>query len=210
MRAGLAAGLATGCASSPPGPAVVGAAARSDEHSATIEAIPLAAVRLSEGPTLALEHWEELRLTVDQLRRLEDLDLRVQRERSLLLPRMEAARNELAAAMDGALADERVRQALDAVGAIRTEATLLTLRAREETLALLDPEQASLLSSFAREHVHLTMMGWITDACSVPSGPHGPPLDALVSDATGAIIPCLPMPETTDDGDFGPTPSHAH
>ncbi|MBM4184164.1 MAG: hypothetical protein FJ207_08025 [Gemmatimonadetes bacterium] len=205
----LTAGVVAGCAGSLQGPAGSGAEP-SDEHLAAMEAIPLAAVRLMEGPGLALDHWEYLDLSVDQLRRLEDLDFRVRRERAALLIGVEAARQELAAATQGPFDEARVRAALDRVAATRTESSLLTLRAREQTLALLTAEQATLLDGFAREHLHMMMMGWVTELCSGASGADGEPTDALVSDATGAMTPCLPMPEAADDGDFEAGPSHVH
>jgi Spy/CpxP family protein refolding chaperone len=207
VGAGSIAGFAAGCAGSLEQPAVASAETASEEHLAVLEAIPAAAVRLIEGPALALDHWEYLDLSVDQLRRLEDLDLRVERERAALLLGMEDARNALAAATDGPFDESRVRGALDMVAAARTESSLLTFRAREETIALLTPEQASLLSGFAREHVHMMMMGWVTEICS--GTPGAAALDALVSDATGAMIPCLPMP-MTNDGGFEPGMPHIH
>ncbi len=207
----LGASLAAGCAGAlgRPGPAGVaagdGAAETADEHLAALEAIPLAAVHLIEGPSLALEHWEYLDLSVDQLRRLEDLEFRVGRERRTLLTRMDSVRQELSAATAGPLDEARVRAILDRLGAARTEASLLSLRARGQTLALLTGEQASLLNGFAREHIHMMMMGWVTEVCTGPSG-----LDALVSDATGAMTPCIAMPEETGDQVGGPRAPHVH
>jgi hypothetical protein len=163
----------------------------------------MAAVRLIEGATLALEHWEYLDLTVDQLRRLEDLELRVERERQVLLLGMEAARQDLEGATDTAFDEARIRAALDRIADARTEASLLTLRAREQTLALLTPEQAALLHQYAREHVHMMMMGWVTEICSGQ--------DALVSDATGAMTPCIAMPDALGtDGADDLLPPHLH
>jgi len=192
----LVAALTAGCASSQGGPpgtagaAVASDAAAPEDHLAALDSIPTAAVRLLEGPTLALEHWEYLDLTVDQLRRLEDLELLVDRERQILLLGMEAARLELEVATDTAFDEARVRAALDRIADARTEASLLTLRAREQTLALLTPEQAALLNQYAREHVHMMMMGWVTEICSGQ--------DALVSDATGAMTPCTVMPDALE------------
>jgi Spy/CpxP family protein refolding chaperone len=183
------AGLISGCVGSLENPSgAPGAAIATEEHLAALDSIPMAAVRLIEGPSLALEHWEYLDLTVDQLRRLEDLELLVDREREVVLLGMEAARQDLDTATNAPFDEARVRAALDRIAAARTEASLLTLRARERTLAVLTPEQASLLSRYAREHVHRMMMGWVTEICS--GG------DALVSDATGAMTPCIAMPET--------------
>ena len=207
----MAASLATGCASSldepvsAPAGAAADAAMSDEEHLAALEAIPEEAVRLIEGPVLALQHWEYLDLTVDQLRRLEDLELLVRREREVLLIGMEAAREELAAATDGPFDEARVRAALDKVAAARTEASVLTLRAREQTLALLTPEQTSLLNGYAREHVHMMMMGWVTEVCMGPSGS-----DALVSDATGAVTPCIAMPDLPEGAEWDPLVPHVH
>jgi Spy/CpxP family protein refolding chaperone len=207
----LGTGIATGCASSFDEPAATPAGAAADaamsdeEHLAALEAIPDEAVRLIEGPFLALQHWEYLDLTVDQLRRLEDLDLLVRREREGLLLGMEAARQELAAATNGPFDEVRIRAALDEVAAARTEASVLTLRAREQTLALLTAEQASLLDGFAREHVHMMMMGWVTEVCMGASG-----TDALVSDATGAMTPCIAMPDMPEGAEWDPLVPHVH
>jgi Spy/CpxP family protein refolding chaperone len=196
----LAAALFTGCASSFEGPGTGAgiavdpdAPAATEEHLAALDSIPAAAVRLLEGPTLALDHWEYLDLTVDQLRRLEDLELLVDREREVLLVEIEAARLELEAATDTPFDEARIRAALDRVANARTETSLLTLRARDQTLALLTPEQATLLDRYAREHVHMMMMGWVTEICSGR--------DALVSDATGAMTPCIAMPEDANGTD---------
>jgi Spy/CpxP family protein refolding chaperone len=195
--------LVSGCASSLESSGAPVTAAPTEEHLAALDSIPLYAVRLIEGPSLALEHWEYLDLTVDQLRRIEDLELLVNRERQVLLLGMQAARQELEAATDAAFDEARIRSALDRMADARTEASLLTLRAREQTLALLTPEQAALLSKYAREDVHLMMMGWVTDICSGA--------DALVSDRTGAMTPCIAMPEPAEvDGSDSPLPPHIH
>ncbi len=207
----LGASLVTACAGSLGSPEPAGVAAETgtdataDEHLAALEAIPLAAVRLIEGPTLALEHWEYLDLSVDQLRRLEDLEFRVERERQTLLTRIDSTRQELSVATEGLFDEARIRAVLARLGDARTEASLLSLRVRGQTLALLTEEQASLLTGYAREHIHMMMMGWVTEVCTGPSG-----MDALVSDVTGAITPCIAMPEETEDQVGEPRAPHVH
>ncbi len=197
----------SGCASGTGGAGAAGRVAGGSIPAAgdpTVPTMPMAAAHMMESPGLALAHWDELGLSVDQLRRLEDLQVRAHAEQAALMADLAAAQDELTAATQSPPDEVRARAALERLSELRIEASLATLRTREATIALLTPSQVEQLAALAHEHAHLMMMG--SGVCD----------DALVADATGMVMPCpmsheMPRMDGSQDSSGADAPApHIH
>ena len=102
---------------------------------------------MAEGPGAALEHQEELGLTAEQVSRLEALEARTMTAHGPAMEQMAALHAEIAAASSGERFDEAaVRAALDRMGDLHTDMSVMMIRTRHEVRAVLTSEQREKLA----------------------------------------------------------------
>jgi hypothetical protein len=111
---------------------------------------PMHAAR-AQGPQAALQHREHLGLSADQVRRLEAVHQRTHQAHQQVMPQMQEAHRQLAAASEGERFNEQAaRTALQRAGQLHTDMMLASLRAQHETRGILSAQQREQLSQHAQ------------------------------------------------------------
>jgi len=109
---------------------------------------------MMEGPQFALRERERLGLSGEQVQALESIHESLHQAHMETMTEMQAAREEVEAAMEDHLDEARARAALERMAGMHVEMGLSMLQARQQTRETLTEEQRQRLAEAAQERMH--------------------------------------------------------